>query len=80
MAAEAKRACCFCIESPSLLDLGTVCSPFNSASSTFPVTLSDTNCLTDQQLSSLQIVCMYFGHPILLCPLIFIYSLLISVD
>lgn len=33
--------------------------------------------LFDQQLSSLQTVYMYFSHPILFCPLIFIYSPLI---
>lgn len=37
MAAEAKRACSSCVESPWLLGLGTVCSPSDSASSTFPV-------------------------------------------
>lgn len=62
-------------EFTSLLGLRTVCSPSNSASSPFPVTLSDASCLTDQQLSSPQTVCMYFGHPILFCPLKFIYSL-----
>lgn len=44
IAAEAKRACSFCTVSPGL-GLGTVYSFSNSASSTFPVALSEANFL-----------------------------------